>query len=181
MSKRDHKRDQTGFTALELIVTLAIITVLLTMGVPAVENYSWNLRMKTTMDQLQTDLHQARSHAISHNSQTVICPATDGNDCSGLSVWQNGWIIFTDINSDRQRQDSEPLHHHAEAVSMLSISSSVSRNYIRFYPNGSAPGSNVTILFCDRRGAVHAGTITVSNSGRIRMQTNGSEPSENCP
>ena len=175
------KRDQTGFTALELIVTMAIIAVLLTMGVPAVQNYSWNLRMKTTMDQLQTDLNQARSHAISHNSQAIICPATDGNVCSGLPAWQNGWIVFTDINGDRQRQDSEPLHQHAGAVSLLGISSSRSRKYIRFFPNGSAPGSNVTILFCDKRGAAHAGTITVSNSGRIRMQTNGTEPSENCP
>jgi type IV fimbrial biogenesis protein FimT len=175
------KRDQTGFTALELIVTMAIMTVLLTMGVPAVENYSWNLRMKTAMDQLQTDLNRTRAHAISHNSQTVICPATDGNHCSGQSVWHNGWIIFTDLNGDRQKQEAEPLQHHAGAVSMLSINSSRSRNYLRFFANGSAPGSNVTILFCDKRGATHAGTITVSNSGRIRMQTNGIEPSENCP
>lgn len=176
-----NKRDQAGFTALELIVTMAVIAILLTMGVPAVENYSWNLRMKTAMDQLQTDLNLARGHAVSHNSQTVICPATDGNECSGQSSWQNGWIIFTDFNGDRQRQDSEPLHHHAGASSMLSISSSRSRTYLRFYPNGSAPGSNVTILFCDSRGAAHAGTVTVSNSGRIRMQSTGIEPSENCP
>jgi len=175
------KRDQTGFTALELIVTMAIIAVLLTMGVPAMENYSWNLRMKTAMDQLQTDLNQARGHSISHNSQTIICPATENSNCSGQSDWQNGWIIFTDLNGDRQKQDPEPLHHHAGAFSMLSISSSRSRNYLRFFANGSAPGSNVTILFCDKRGAEHAGTITVSNSGRIRMQTKGIEPSENCP
>jgi len=175
------KRNQTGFTALELIVTMAIITVLLTMGVPAVQNYSWNVRMKTTMDQLQNDLNLARGQAVSHNSQTVICPATGRSGCSGQSVWQTGWIVFTDLNGDRQRQDSEPLHHHAEAVSLLSISSTRSRSYLRFYPNGSAPGSNVTILFCDKRGAANAGTITVSNSGRIRMQTNGIEPSENCP
>ena len=175
------KRDQQGFTALELIVTMAIITILLTMGVPAFENYGWNLRMKTAMDQLQTDLNLARGQAISQNSQTVICPANDDNDCSGQSEWQGGWIVFTDLNGDRHRQDSEPLHKHAGAMEMLTINSSRSRSFLRFYPNGSAPGSNISILFCDKRGAAQAGTITVSNSGRIRMQTNGSEPSENCP
>jgi type IV fimbrial biogenesis protein FimT len=175
------KRDQQGFTALELIVTMAIITILLTMGVPAFETYGWNLRMKTAMDQLQTDLNLARGQAISQNSQTVICPANDGNDCSGQSVWQGGWIVFTDLNGDHHRQDSEPLHRHASAMAMLNINSSRSRSYLRFYPNGSAPGSNISILFCDKRGAAQAGTIKVSNSGRIRMQTNGSEPSENCP
>jgi len=133
------------------------------------------------MDQLQTDLNLARGHAISHNSKTVICPANDDHDCSGQSAWQDGWIVFTDINGDRDKQDSEPLLRYSGALARLNINSSRSRTYLRFFPNGSAPGSNVTIRFCDRRGAAKAGTITVSNSGRIRMHTAGSEPSENCP
>ena len=177
MKKRQHQ----GFTALELIVTMAIIAILLATGVPAFKNYSWNLRMKTAMDQLQTDLKLARGLAISHNIQTIICPATESNDCSGQSTWQEGWIAFTDLNTDRQKQDGEPLLKQAGAVAMLNISNSGSRSNLRFYPNGSAPGSNTTILFCDKRGAAFAGTITVSNSGRIRIQTNGSETSENCP
>lgn len=175
------KRQQPGFTVLELIVTMAIIAVLLTTGVPAIEAYGLNLRMKTAMDQLQTDLKLTRGHAISHNIKTVICPANDSNDCSGQSAWQDGWIVFTDINGDRQKQDSEPLLKYSGALARLNINSSRSRTYLRFFPNGSAPGSNITIRFCDRRGAAKAGTITVSNSGRIRMQTDGSEPSENCP
>ena len=147
------KGHQLGFTALELIVTMAVITVLLTMGVPAFENYSLNLRMKTAMDQLQTDLNLARGHAISHNSKTVICPANDGDDCSGQPVWQDGWIIFTDINGDRQKQDSEPLLKSSGALARLNINSASSRTSVRFYPNGSAPGSYITIRFCDRRGA----------------------------
>ena len=175
------KGHQQGFTALELIVTMAIIAVLLTAGVPAFENYTLNLRMKTAMDQLQTDLNLARGHAISHNSKTVICPTGDGNECSGQPVWQDGWIVFTDINNDRQKQDSEPLLKYSGALARLNISSASSRTSLRFYPNGSAPGSNITFRFCDRRGATHAGTITVSNSGRIRLQTAGSDPSANCP
>jgi len=176
-----NRRQQEGLTALELIVTMAIIAILLTAGVPAFKNYGWNLRMKTAMEMLQTDLNLARGRAISHNIQTVICPAIDRNDCSGQSAWQDGWIVFTDLNADRHKQDGEPLLKQAGAVALLNISSSDSRSYLRFYPNGSAPGSNASILFCDSRGATRAGTITVSNSGRIRVQTNGSEPSEDCP
>jgi len=174
-------RKYQGFTALELLVTMAIIAILLAMGVPAIKNYSWNLRMKSAMDLLQTDLKLARGIAISHNIQTIICPSTNRDDCSGQSTWQDGWIVFTDLNADRQKQEGEPLLKQADAVTMLNISSAASRSNLRFYPNGSAPGSNTTILFCDKRGAALAGTITLSNSGRIRFRTNGSEPSENCP
>jgi type IV fimbrial biogenesis protein FimT len=174
-------RSRRGFTALELLVTMAVIAILLTVGVPAVRNYSWNLRMQAALTTLQSDLKLARGRAISHNTQTVICPAASADDCSGRSAWQEGWIVFGDLNSDHRKQVGEPLVRHADATAFLNISSADSRSFLRFYPNGSAPGSNATILFCDTRGATHAGVITVSNSGRIRSDTSGAEPAENCP
>lgn len=163
------------------MVTMAIVAILLAAGVPAFKNYGWNLRMKTAMDVLQADLNLARGRAISHNIQTVICPATDHNSCSGQPAWQDGWIIFTDLNGDRQKQDGEPLLRYAGAIDFLEISSSRARSYLRFYPNGTSPGSNMSILFCDKRGVEYAGLIAVSNTGRIRMETKGIEASENCP
>ena len=174
-------RKQTGFTALELIVTMTIVAILLATGVPAFKNYSWNLRMKTAMDTLQADLNLARGRAISHNTQTVICPVSVSGDCTGQSAWQDGWIVFADLNADRNKQEGEPLLKQAGAIAMLDISSSSSRTQLRFYPNGSAPGSNASILFCDSRGATEAGTISVSNSGRIRLQAKVAQPTENCP
>ena len=168
-----------GITALELMVTMAIVAILLATGVPTFKNYTWNLRMKTAMDSLQSDLNLARGLAISHNIQTIICPADDGIACSGSPDWKNGWIVFSDLNSDRARQAGEPLRKHTGGVELLAITSS--RKYLRFYPNGSAPGSNTSIRFCDQRGAQHAGKILVSNSGRIRMETNGIKAYENCP
>ena len=163
------------------MVTMAVVAVLLGAGVPALKNYTWNLRMKSAMDLLQSDLNLARGRAISHNTQTVVCPAGEGDDCSGQSAWQHGWIVFADLNGDHGRQDGEPLIRHTDAVAFLSISSAASRSRLRFFPNGSAPGSNASILFCDARGADHAGVITVSNSGRVRARTNNGGSTEICP
>lgn len=176
-----HAGQQKGFTALELIVTMTIVAILLATAVPAIKNYSWNLRMKTAMDTLRSDLNLARGRAISHNIQTVICPVSTNGDCSGQSAWQGGWIVFADLNADRNKQTGEPLLKQSDAIAMLDISSSRSRNRLRFYPNGSAPGSNASILFCDSRGAAEAGTLSVSNSGRIRLQSKVVQPTENCP
>jgi type IV fimbrial biogenesis protein FimT len=174
-------QQQTGITALELIVTMTVVTILLAAGVPAIKNYNWNLRMRSAIALLQTDLNLARGRAISHNIQTIVCPAVDNTACSGTSHWQHGWIVFTDINGDRQKQGGEPLLKQSGAVEFISINSSLSRPDLRFFPNGSAPGSNTSIRFCDERGAQHAGRIIVSNSGRIRVETGGIESSEECP
>lgn len=160
---------------------MAIVAILLAAGVPAFKNYGWNLRMKTAMNALQTDLNLARGRAITHNTQTVICPTSGINECSGEPDWESGWIVFTDLNGDHQKQAGEPTIKQADATEFMKINSSRSRSYLRFYPNGTAPGSNISILFCDQRGSDHAGKILVSNSGRIRMETKGIEASENCP
>ena len=169
-----------GFSALELMTAMAIVAILLSTAVPAFKNYSWNLRMKTTMEILQTDLNLARSRAISLSTATVICTADELPVCTTSGVWQHGWIVFTDINGDRQRQPGEPILKQTTAFELIEISSSRSRSTLRFYPNGTAPGSNVSILFCDRRGADYASRITVSSSGRIRAQTGGVESRVNC-
>ena len=172
---------KSGFTALELLVTMAIATILLATGVPAIKSYGWNLRMRTTMDMLQTDMNLARGQAINHNTQTVICPAIDNSDCSDQSAWQHGWIVFTDMNADQKKQDGEPLLKHTGPVEFLNIQSSRARSSVRFFPNGSAPGSNVSIHFCDKRGAEYAGKIVVSNTGRIRQEPKGIKSTAKCP
>jgi len=171
---------QHGFTALELMVALAIVAIVLAMAVPSFKNYGWNLRMKTAMDAMHTDLQLARGRAISHNIQTVMCPSTDAHECSRASDWHPGWIVFSDLNGDRRRQTGEPLLKHGNTVEFLAINSSRSRKHIRFYPNGSAPGSNTSIIFCDQRGPLFAGRISISNTGRIRMERGGSMPKSAC-
>lgn len=175
------KTRRKGFTALELLITLAIVAILLATAIPAVKSYSWNLRMRAAMNALQTDLNLARGRAISHNVQTVICPALDSGNCDGLAAWQHGWIVFSDLNNDRQRQATEPLLARTGPTDFVKIHSSQARSYLRFYPNGSSPGSNITILFCDERGTNHAARVIVSNSGRIRTESGLGGSFENCP
>lgn len=176
-----HRLQDSGVTAYELMVAMAIAAILLAAGVPAFKNYTWNLRLRAAMDALQTDLNLARGQAISHGATAVVCPTMDGDDCSGDHRWDEGWIVFSDLNGDRRRQDTEALARHNNAIEFIDIHSSASRTHVRFYPNGSAPGSNLGIVFCDRRGARHAGKIVVSNTGRVRKVSGGIKPSANCP
>lgn len=176
-----NSRNQQGITALELMVALAVVAILLSSAVPSFRDYLMNLRLKTAMDALQSDLNLARRHAISHNLHGIACPASGAGNCSETSDWQPGWIVFTDLNGDHQRQPGEPLLKRNGPTEQIDIRSSRSRTYLDFFPNGSSPGSNISIVFCDKRGAGKAGKILVSNTGRIRTQTGGIDPTAFCP
>ena len=174
------KAQAPGFTALELLVTMAIIAITLAIAVPYLKNYNWNLRMQTAMDTLQTDLTLTRSSALSYGIQTVICPAATKNECLRNSEWHKGWMVFADLNGDRQRQEGEPLLKKANAIGLLTISSARSRSNLRFHPNGTAAGSNASVLFCDKRGSRYARKVILSNTGRIRTDSDGISPTAAC-
>jgi len=170
----------SGFTALDVVVTLAIAALLLLSGVPALRQHTMQQHMKSAISSLHSDLVLARSEAIGRAARIVVCPLSDGGPCAASGEWQQGWRIFHDVNDDRQWQASEPLLRQAQGVEGLLILSSDYRTRLRFFPNGTAPGSNATITFCDGRGPGAAQQITVSASGRIRRKPDAGTVPQEC-
>ncbi len=156
-----------GLTAFDLLVAMTIAAILITAGVPAFREYGLNLRMKAALTALQSDLQFARNEAVTHHVHTITCTGNTRSGCNPAD-WQAGWIVFADLNGDRQWQPDERLLRTGPAIDAIHISSSASRRTLRFFPNGSSPGSNATIHFCDARGAAHGHQLRISNTGRIR-------------
>ena len=173
-----HRR---GFTVLELLIALAVLAIVLILGIPALSEYGLRQRMSATINALHTHLALARAEAIHLNTHVVACPGNRTVGCIDGNDWSQGWIVFSDLNGDRQLQSLEHLHRAEPALEQLFVLSTPGRSNIRFYPNGSAPGSNGSINFCDRRGPAEARRLVISNLGRIRRDAApGLEP-EDCP
>ena len=170
-----------GFTILELMITVSIAAVLLVIGVPAFQNYGAQQRMNASISALHSDLVLARSQAIHLDVQVIACPGNLSDGCTGATDWSQGWIIFSDINTDRQHQQLEPLLRHGQGAEQMAIRGSAGRTTLRFYPNGSAPGSNSSILLCDRRGPEFARKLILSNLGRVRRETATDAGWDDCP
>lgn len=162
------RRDPPGFTALELVITLTITAILLVAGVPALRQFTMQQRMRAAVSTLHSSLVLARSEAIVRAGRTVTCPHRAGGPCSEDGEWHTGWRVFQDVNDDREWQATEPVLRQVQGLDGLRILSSRHRTRLRFFPNGTAPGSNATVVFCDDRGPGAARQLTVSPSGRIR-------------
>lgn len=86
----------TGFSLLELIVTMAIVTVVLVIGVPSFIELLRSSRVSTLTSRLVTAMNLTRSEAIKTGSRVTLCKSADGATCIQAGDYQQGWIVFVD-------------------------------------------------------------------------------------
>ncbi|MCF6263405.1 MAG: GspH/FimT family pseudopilin [Xanthomonadales bacterium] len=163
------KNTFSGFTLLELMVSISIMAITLSLGIPSFGEFIQNQRLRSENQRLHIDLLFARSMAVNQGQQVIICASAGGNSCADTGNWGQGWMIFIDSNNDREYQQQEQRLRIAAAMDSLQARSSIYRRKIRFYPDGSAAGSAAKITICDFRGRNYARELVIANSGRVRQ------------
>jgi type IV fimbrial biogenesis protein FimT len=84
-------------------------------------------------------------------------------------------------DTDHNNQpDQGPLYSGSGYAGKLTIQSSSGRHYVRFRPDGSASGSNITLVLCQRSSSQQALSVVVSNSGRIRGTPASASQAADC-
>jgi type IV fimbrial biogenesis protein FimT len=75
---------QYGFGLSEMMLAVLIAGILAAVGMPAMQNFISNQRLKSTSTDLFTSILRARSEAIKRNRDVTISPSTN---------WNTGWTI----------------------------------------------------------------------------------------
>ncbi|WP_081613541.1 GspH/FimT family pseudopilin [Xanthomonas sacchari] len=157
-----------GFTLLEAIVSLALVLVVLSLGLPPFGRLLDRHRELATTNELLAHLALARSWAIARGQPVALCPSKTQGRCAPDIDWSGNWMIYTDPDGDRQPNRPDDILAEAAAPShpRLRIVSSSGRSQMRYLPDGRAAGSNLTFSIC-RRHAIMTEVI-VSATGRAR-------------
>lgn len=170
-----------GFTLIELVVTIAIAAIVLTIGVPSFQSVILNNRLITQTNDLVTSLNLARSEAVKNGVRTVICQSSDGTSCTGDKAgWGKGWIVFSDLNTDDSfngtgecKANEECLIQHRgelEGKNGLVMGDAI----IRFNAKGLTVGlGNGSFKLCDVRGKDYARKVVIARTGRARVEAKG--------
>ena len=164
----------------EVLTTLAVAGVVVSGGVPAMQNLMYEQRLTTQVNQLFADLHLARSESIKRSAQVTLCKSNDGVACSTVSDWRDGWIMFTDTNENETVDTGETIIRVGQALATgTTLRYGTSYRYVYFKPDGSA-WPNATFTFCDMRGATNARAIIVWRTGRVRVWDKSSDDALEC-
>ncbi len=93
-----NRRGGSGFTLIELIMTITVAAILLAIGVPSFKYVTSANRASSEINALLGDMQFARGEAIKEGQPITICAAANGAPpCLGTTLWQNGWIVFSDV------------------------------------------------------------------------------------
>jgi len=170
-------RIQPGFTQIELMIAIAILTILTAVVMPAVGNFIQRNTLLVASNSMITSLNFSRSRAVTSNQRIIMCASSnihiDEPICDGGNMWQNGWLIFVDDNSNNQRDSGEAILRVDELPDNIQASSG-GRQRFRFLANGTALGNTGTIRLCMTGLNDHSHRIIIANTGRIRSQQESS-------
>jgi len=188
-----------GYTLIELMAMLAVVSVLVSIGLPMMKVFFDSNRMISNSNDLVAGLNIARSEAIKQQIRVTLCQSADTASCTGSGLWEDGWIVFQDPNGNATVDGGERILRLNAGIDggQVTIRSNDVGNQIansvsytsRGLPKALNGGSQSgTFRICDERGLkVNAnGTTTVargvnlSPSGKVRS-TNQLAEIASCP
>lgn len=102
-------RKTQGFTLIEMMVTLALVVIMLSLAVPSLTQYRRNSTLSATANAFLGSINTAKAEAMRQGKPVFMMP-TDGKD------WRSGWVLFIDANFDGQKQDSETILAQQDAI-----------------------------------------------------------------
>jgi len=169
---------KSGFTLIELMITIAIAAILITIAVPGFQSFISGNRMTTLTNELVTELMVAKAEAVRRNASISICIKNNANNaCNATGAWQDGWLSFTDSDADGVVDAGETVlkvHGPLPRGYTLGATGLNAAVRITYLPSGNvnAPG---TYTLCQP--GAFGRTIAVTTTGR----TNTTRTSSACP
>ena len=157
-----------GFTLVELLITLTIIALVLSFGVPMFQDVIRDNRLVSQANAFMGDLNLARSTAVKYQRDASICASTDYDSatpsCTGGTNWAAGWIVWVDRNRDNSVDAGEIVKVREPFASGTSFSSTAA-GQLTFDSRGFISAAE-TLTLCDDRTGETGRRITLTASGR---------------
>ena len=175
-----------GFTLVELMVTMVIVAILMTLAVPGMQQFLLRRAVIAHTDSLVSSIRYARSEALKGGLPVTVCNTADADAAAPVCVgaagdWASGWLVFVDRDGDGVIAPADRLLQVQQAYGN-SGGIDATRGFVTFNSTGIA--FNGVANFVARPAlpedhesyVTYTRTVCVSRPGRARVV-----PGEGCP
>lgn len=180
MKKINHPR-MKGLTLIELLITLVVLAIILSLAAPGFRTQILNSRTAAMGESLSNTLNFARSEALKRKARITVCGSSNGTSCNS-SNWADGLLVITDnVVSDTATPPDvgEVLRVVAAFDSGANIIVSDGKNFVRYLTSGAIArldNNPFSIrMYVDGCTGNVAQTLSISMSGSISIEK------EACP
>lgn len=142
-----------GYTLVELIVTIALLVIVISIGIPSIK-VIFNTREKKELIEFRRNIIFARNSAIVENCIYALT----------IDVNKNRYIITKDNGAGIN------IVKNIKFSNGIKIKGNNFNGYTRFYPNG-APNNSGTILLTNKKMQIIEITITPA-TGKVNLYVN---------
>jgi type IV fimbrial biogenesis protein FimT len=176
-----------GFTLVELMVSLAVLAVLISIAVPSFTSTIASNRMATQTNEFMAGLKLARAEAIRRGQGVAIQADVAGSPAN----FATGWTIFTNASADgvlastasdeegTQVRVSDPLAGNTSIVRVTragtgpaftyAASTASDRRFVAFNGRGGNVNAAAFFRICDTGSNVPGRIVQVSAIGKITL------------
>lgn len=187
-------RRQRGLTAIELLVTIAILAILLGIAAPSMSRFIGQWRASNAVNSLTGSLRTARTEAIARARPVVVCRVASSSSTTclstaGTSGFASGWIVF--VNNDREDtsfdySNGDELLLRQEAPSGIANITLTNAGRFVFLPNGLLNATTGNGVDIEAAGFTDASTtpwlrkaLCITKPGRIRSVASSADCGDN--
>ncbi|MHB0807439.1 GspH/FimT family pseudopilin [Stutzerimonas nitrititolerans] len=129
-------KQNSGFTLIELMITLAVLAVVLGIAMPAISDFTIKQRVSSQANELMLSLAFARSEAVKLNQDIRVIPRT-----STASGWSDGWCVGpASIGNNCNHADVIRVFSAANGVSITSFNTANPPKFV-FSRDGTREGN----------------------------------------
>lgn len=159
---------QQGHSVIEIILCLAIITLLLSSALPQLMQLRQRTQEVQWTNQLLGHIYYARSHAAISKAQVSLCSGLAS--CNQLSSWREHLLTFIDRNGNGRLEAGDRLLRTLAlpADAQWRWSAPLNKTHLTYQADGTTRALNGTLTLCYRDQPLQQ--IKISLSGRARTQ-----------
>ena len=183
MKQRTHQH--SGFTLVELLVTISILAIITALAAPALETFVSRSAMRGISGDFTLGMQRARSEAINRNMCVTMCMSSNTSlsppKCTVTGDnWGVGWIVFLNPSCDKSITVANPKTVASPLETVVLVRETSGSRYslqngnsgtrsITFSARGNtASSANASFNLKDKTASPSDRTFCLDFAGRIR-------------